>query len=85
MGPNLPIVVTLDLHGNVTEAMASEADAIVAYETNPHLDKGATGRRRMRLLAQAMDSEVDLAMTMDIPPSSLRSPNSSRATIRWRG
>lgn len=68
VGPDVPIVVTLDLHGNVSEAMVAEADAIVAYETNPHLDKGETGRRGMELLARAMDGDVDPVIAMERPP-----------------
>jgi microcystin degradation protein MlrC len=40
-----PIVVSHDLHGNVTRARVEAADAIVAYQTNPHRDHARTGRR----------------------------------------
>ncbi len=57
VGEELPIVATLDLHGNVSERMATNADAIVGFETYPHLDKAATGRRGMELLLSAMKGE----------------------------
>ncbi|MGD9536284.1 MAG: M81 family metallopeptidase [Alphaproteobacteria bacterium] len=38
-----PIVASLDLHANVTQAMIDEADALVAYRTYPHVDMAETG------------------------------------------
>ncbi len=38
VGPHVPIVVTHDLHCNVSERMVDAADALVAYRTNPHVD-----------------------------------------------
>lgn len=45
-----PIVVSLDLHANVTPAMLEHADAVTAYRTAPHQDFAATGERAARLL-----------------------------------
>jgi microcystin degradation protein MlrC len=42
-GPDIPVVATLDLHGNVSERMVEAADAIVAYRTNPHVDMRERG------------------------------------------
>lgn len=50
VGPELPVVVTLDLHANVTEAMVAQADAITVYRTYPHVDMGETARRAVGLL-----------------------------------
>lgn len=38
VGPGIPIVVTLDLHANVSARMAEAADVLIAYQTNPHVD-----------------------------------------------
>lgn len=38
VGPDIPIVVTHDLHCNVSERMIDATDAFVAYKTNPHVD-----------------------------------------------
>lgn len=45
IGPEVPLVASLDLHGNVTQAMVDSADALVAYRTYPHIDMAETGRR----------------------------------------
>lgn len=45
VGPELPIVVSLDLHANVTAAMVNHASEICIYRTYPHLDMAETGAR----------------------------------------
>lgn len=54
VGPELPIAVTLDLHANVTEAMAAHAQIIVSYKTYPHVDLLEVGTKSARLLQDAM-------------------------------
>jgi microcystin degradation protein MlrC len=49
-----PVVVALDLHANVSPAMAEHADALVAYRTYPHIDLAATGARCLPLLERLM-------------------------------
>lgn len=68
VGNSVPIVVTLDLHGNVSEQMVAAADAIVAYETYPHLDKADTGRRGLNLLLRAIRDEISPTMHFARPP-----------------
>jgi microcystin degradation protein MlrC len=58
-GNTLPIGVTLDLHANVTEAMAAQASVIVSYRTYPHVDQYDTGRRCADLIARAIADEID--------------------------
>ncbi|WP_243395696.1 M81 family metallopeptidase [Sphingomonas oleivorans] len=38
VGPAVPIVATLDLHGNISEEMVAQTDALIAMRTNPHVD-----------------------------------------------
>ncbi|TAN29097.1 MAG: M81 family peptidase [Castellaniella sp.] len=40
----VPIVVSLDLHGNVTEKMIVNADIVTGFKTYPHLDMYESGR-----------------------------------------
>ena len=44
IGKDLPLVVSLDLHANVTPEMVEHADALIAYRTYPHVDMAETGR-----------------------------------------
>jgi microcystin degradation protein MlrC len=38
VGPDAVIVVTLDLHANISELLVESTDLIVGYQTNPHVD-----------------------------------------------
>ncbi len=51
IGPDVPLVASLDLHGNVTPLMVEKADAMIAYRTYPHIDMADTGRRSALHLA----------------------------------
>ena len=62
VGPNLPIVVSLDLHANVTHRMLREADALVAYRSYPHVDMAETGERAAVLLARRFKAGQRLPM-----------------------
>ena len=58
LGEEIPIVVSLDLHGILTERMVKHADAVVAYHTYPHVDFFDTGKRAARLLLTILAGEV---------------------------
>ena len=42
--PGVPIVVSLDLHGNVTQKMIDNADIMTGFKTYPHVDMYESGR-----------------------------------------
>ncbi len=65
-GPNLPIVVTLDYHANMSPAALEFATAITGYRTYPHADMAGTGSR----MAQWLD--VHLSNGAVKPEASLR-------------
>ncbi len=50
IGPDMPLVVSLDLHSNTTDLMVQDCDGLVAYRTYPHLDMADTGERSARFL-----------------------------------
>lgn len=51
-GPDLPIVVSLDLHANVTARMVRHASALVVCRTYPHVDLAESGQWSAELLAR---------------------------------
>ncbi|MGX5734106.1 M81 family metallopeptidase [Bosea thiooxidans] len=57
IGPDIPLVASLDLHGNVTPLMVEMADALVAYRTYPHVDAALTGSRATDLLASLLGTK----------------------------
>jgi microcystin degradation protein MlrC len=65
VGPQLPVVASLDLHANVTEAMVEAATMLVACRTYPHVDLAETGTRCARELTRIL-------ATGSIPHKALR-------------
>lgn len=58
VGERIPIVVSLDLHGILTDQILTHSDAIVAYHTYPHVDFYETGQRAARLLLRIISQDV---------------------------
>jgi microcystin degradation protein MlrC len=58
LGPQVPIVATLDLHANVTRRMADSASALIAFRTYPHIDMYERAWQGAELLDRAMRGEV---------------------------
>jgi microcystin degradation protein MlrC len=56
IGRDLPLVVSLDLHANITPEMVEHADALIAYRTYPHVDMADTGRAAARHLALMLET-----------------------------
>ncbi len=56
VGDAVPILATLDLHGNVSSAMVQHADYLAAYLTNPHVDTHERGAECARALRDALAS-----------------------------
>jgi microcystin degradation protein MlrC len=54
LGPDRPIVMTLDLHANITKRMVENANAIVGYHTYPHVDMFETGQKAARLMLRTL-------------------------------
>src|SRR3984885_8635858 len=61
IGKDLPLVVSLDLHANVTPQMVEHADALIAYRTYPHVDMADTGRAAARHLALLLRTKQKFA------------------------
>ena len=55
VGPDLPIVISLDLHGILTRRMLEHCDALTLLHTYPHVDFADTGARAARLLLRILD------------------------------
>lgn len=57
IGYDVPVVVALDLHANVTRRMVDEADLLDSYRTYPHVDMTETGARAAGVLARMLTGE----------------------------
>ncbi len=55
IGPNIPLVISLDYHANATPLMVQQTDGMVAYRTYPHVDRTDTGKRAARVLSTILE------------------------------
>ena len=60
IGAKPPVIVTLDLHANVTDAMVEHASALIAFRTYPHIDQYERALQGGELLERAMNGEIAL-------------------------
>ena len=59
LGPRVPVVVTLDLHANVTRRMVELANGVFGYRTYPHIDMYQVGRRAAIWAWRIVNGEVE--------------------------
>jgi microcystin degradation protein MlrC len=72
VGPDVPVVATLDLHANMSEAMVTFSDVLVAYRTNPHVDmfeRGGDCARHLRAILGGMKTFAAYRKLPLAPPS----------------
>lgn len=68
VGPETPIVCTLDPHANVSRRMINACHATIAYRTNPHTDQRQTGLIAANLIARHLRGRVKLTQALAHPP-----------------
>jgi microcystin degradation protein MlrC len=72
VGKAVPIVVTHDLHCNLSERLVETCDAFIAYRTNPHVDmraRGAEAAEALRYLLAGGRTARRFIRTRLVPPS----------------
>ncbi|KQO67978.1 M81 family metallopeptidase [Methylobacterium sp. Leaf89] len=55
LAPGVPLGVALDLHGNITDAMVAQCDALAGFKTYPHVDMAETGARVAGIVGRMLD------------------------------
>ena len=83
IGPDIPLVASLDLHANISPLMADRADALVVFRTYPHVDMAKTGARTARLLERIF-AEGRPAKRSGRFPSSFPSRRNAHSSNRQR-
>ena len=76
LGPRVPIVLTLDLHANITRRMIDLSNAIVGYHTYPHIDMFETGQKAARLMLRILDGSLKPSMAFRKLPLIVPAENS---------
>lgn len=72
VGPDVPVVATLDLHANISARMIESSDALVGYQTNPHVDMAERGEEAallMRLLLAGVRARQTFLRLPIVAPS----------------
>jgi microcystin degradation protein MlrC len=67
VGPELPVVISLDLHANITTAMLEHTTAMTIFRTYPHLDMAETGARAAELMETALTGKPIFGAMRKIP------------------
>ena len=71
-GPHMPLVVSLDLHGILTDRMLRQIDGLAIYHTYPHVDFADTGARAARVLLDIMERQLDPVIARVTIPALVR-------------
>lgn len=74
VGPDVPIVQTLDLHGNISDLMCDAVDLICGYRTNPHVDmreRGEEAAFTLRRIFAGMASPEVVHVKLPLVPASV--------------
>ena len=67
VGPDVPIVVTLDPHGNVSDTMVNSVDIAVSYITDPHTDHADRGAEVAGLLHELWGGMIPHVFSVRLP------------------
>ncbi len=74
VGTGKPIVVTLDLHANISELMVDASDLIVGYRTNPHVDmieRGEEAALALRMMLAGTWQPKSAFIRLPLAPASV--------------
>ena len=77
VGPDVPVVATLDLHANISPRMVELADVLIGYDTYPHIDMAERAEEATAVLARLMRGEIRPTPALRKPPML---PTSQRMT-----
>src|SRR5207244_11525329 len=72
VGESTPIVISLDLHGILTDRMLRQIDGLAIYQTYPHVDFADTGRRAAELLVRLLTERVRPVIARVVIPALVR-------------
>lgn len=64
VGYEKPLVVTLDLHGNITDQMVKEADVLLGVNYYPHVDSYERGIEAIDVTTQILSGELKPKMSL---------------------
>jgi microcystin degradation protein MlrC len=78
VGPDVPVVMNMDLHGNISQEFCDAVDAVFVYDTNPHVDSYERGVEAAECLAAILNG------TLSRPKTYLSKPPMQPPTVGMR-
>ena len=67
VGPDMPMVCTLDPHANLSQRMVDACNATIGYRTNPHLDQRQIGLQAADLMLRSLRGEIQPTQAASFP------------------
>ena len=71
VGPKMPIIGTLDPHGNLSAEMVAATDALISYRTNPHIDQENRGVEAAEFMIRTLRGEIRPVQAACYPPMAI--------------
>ena len=68
VGPDTPVGMALDMHGNMSPAMVRATDVVTIYRTNPHLDARQRAYECAELLLRTARGQIRPRQCLATPP-----------------
>ena len=68
VGPDVPVGICLDMHGNVSKRVVAATDVCVVWRTNPHLDPKVRARKAAELVYRTARGEIRPRQWIETPP-----------------
>ena len=68
VGPDVPIVATLDLHANISERMVAAADVLIGYDTYPHVDMADRADEACDVMRRLLTEDLSPTSYLATPP-----------------
>ena len=72
VGKDVPIVISLDLHGILTDRMLRQINGVAIYHTYPHVDFASTGQRAARILHRLVTEKIRPVIARVVIPALVR-------------
>ena len=72
VGPDIPIVISLDLHGIMTDRMLRQINGVAIYHTYPHVDFASTGARAAHILHRLVTEGLRPVIARVVIPALVR-------------
>lgn len=68
VGPDVPVGMALDMHGNVSHRMVEATTVMTIYRTNPHVDARVRARECADLVVRTIRGEIAPVQRLETPP-----------------